>query len=72
MEPFYIALATVGFLFGYLILGVWVFVAITMVGLSALYLLLDFPLDRIGSILRSTMWKSAASYELASVPLFIL
>lgn len=72
MEPLSIALLTIGLLFGYLLLGVWVFVAIMMVGLTALHLLLDFPLDRIGSIMRSTMWKTATSYELASVPLFIL
>ncbi len=72
MDPFNIALATVGFLFAYLVLGVWVFVAVLMVGISTFYVLLDFPLDRLGSIMRATMWKSASSYELASVPLFIL
>ena len=72
MDPFDIALLTVGFLFAYLVLGVWVFVAILMVGISSLGLLLDFPLDRLGSIMRSTMWKTASSYELASVPMFIL
>ena len=72
MDPLNIALATVGFLFVYLVLGVWVFVAVLMVGISTFYVLLDFPLDRLGSIMRATMWKSASSYELASVPLFIL
>jgi len=72
MDPFNIALATIGFLFAYLVLGAWVFVAILMVGVSTFYLLLDFPLDRLGSIMRSTMWKTASSYELASVPMFIL
>lgn len=72
MDPFDIALLTVGFLFAYLVLGVWVFVAILMVGISSLGLLLDFPLDRLGSIMRSNMWKTASSYELASVPMFIL
>lgn len=72
MDPFEIALLTVGFLAAYLVLGIWVFVAILMVGISALALLLDFPLARLGAIMRSTMWKTASSYELASVPMFIL
>ncbi|MDA0923069.1 MAG: TRAP transporter large permease subunit [Proteobacteria bacterium] len=72
MNPFEIALLTLGFLAAYLVLGTWVFVAILMVGISALVLLLDFPLARLGAIMRSTMWKTASSYELASVPMFIL
>ena len=72
MDPFDVALLTVGFLAAYLVLGVWVFVAILMVGISSLTFLLDFPLARLGSIMRSTMWKTASSYELASVPMFIL
>lgn len=72
MDPFNIALITIGFLFAYLVLGVWVFVAILMMGISSLTLLLDFPIDRLGSIMRSTMWKTASSYELASVPMFLL
>jgi len=72
VNPFEIALLTLGFLAAYLVLGTWVFVAILMVGISALVLLLDFPLARLGAIMRSTMWKTASSYELASVPMFIL
>jgi len=72
LEPFYIALATILFLFGYLFLGLWIFVAITAVGLSSMFFLLDFPLDRIGSIMRAAMWRTATSYELASVPLFLI
>jgi tripartite ATP-independent transporter DctM subunit len=72
VDPFNIAIITVAFLITYLVLGVWVFVAVLMVGISSLYLLLDFPLDRLGSIMRSTMWNTASSYQLASVPMFIL
>lgn len=72
MDPFDIAVATLGFLFAYLLLGVWVFVAVLLVGISSLFLLLDFPIDRLGSIMRATMWKAASSYELSAVPLFIL
>jgi C4-dicarboxylate transporter, DctM subunit len=72
MDAFYIAIGTLLFLLAYLFSGLWIFIAIIAVGLSSLYFLLGFPLDRIGSIMRGAMWRTATSYELASVPMFLL
>ncbi len=51
--------------------GVWIFLGIFMVALSSLYLIGDFSLDRIGFISKSIIWKSASSWEIAAIPLFI-
>ena len=71
MDPFALAIATIIFLAFFLGAGVWIFVALLMVGISGLYFLLDFPLPRIGSIMRGTMWRTASTWELAAVPLFV-
>lgn len=71
MDPFALAIATVIFLAFFLGAGVWIFVALLMVGISGLYFLLDFPLPRIGSIMRGTMWRTASTWELAAIPLFV-
>ncbi len=71
MDPFVLALATVLLLAFFLGVGTWIFVALLMVGISGLSLLLDFPLPRIGSIMRGTMWRTASTWELAAIPLFI-
>ncbi len=71
MDPFVLALLTVLFLVFFLGAGAWIFVALLMVGLTSLSLLLDFPLHRIGSIMRGTMWRTANTWELAAIPLFI-
>ena len=52
--------------------GVWVFSGLLLVGICALTLVLDYPLDRIGNILKGIMWRSASSWELSAIPLFIL
>ena len=72
MGPLEIALATLGLLAVYLALGVWVFAAVGLVGLTALHLLLDFDIDRIGAIMRGTMWRSASTWELSAVPIFVM
>ncbi len=71
MEPILLALATFGFLALYLGLGTWIFVALLMVGLSTLAFLLDFSFVRIGSVMKGTMWRTASTWELAAVPMFI-
>lgn len=71
MDPFALAIATIIFLAFFLGAGVWIFVALLMVGISGLYFLLDFPLPRIGSIMRGTMWRTASTWELAAIPLFV-
>ena len=72
MGPLEVALATLGLLAVYLALGVWVFAAVGLVGLTALHLLLDFDIDRIGAIMRGTMWRSASTWELSAVPIFVM
>ena len=72
MGPLEVALATLGLLAIYLALGVWVFAAVGLVGLTALHFLLDFDIDRIGAIMRGTMWRSASTWELSAVPIFVL
>ncbi|MDP5291815.1 TRAP transporter large permease subunit [Oceanimonas sp. CHS3-5] len=52
-------------------LGVWVFVGLFLVGLAGLALIADFPLDRVGAIARSVIWRSASAWELSAIPLFI-
>lgn len=71
MDPIYTALLTFVFLAVYLGLGTWIFVALLMVGLTTLSVVLDFPLARIGSIMKGTMWRTASTWELAAVPMFI-
>lgn len=51
--------------------GVWIFMGLILVGVFSLYYFAGFPMVRIGGILESTIWKSAASWELAAVPMFV-
>lgn len=66
-----LAFAVFGFLAFYLGIGAWIFVALLMVALTSLTLLLDFPLARVGSIMKGTMWRTASTWELAAIPMFI-
>ncbi|MCY3875379.1 MAG: TRAP transporter large permease subunit [Rhodobacteraceae bacterium] len=72
MGPLEVAMATLGLLALYLTLGIWVFAAVGLVGLTALHLLLGFDIDRIGAIMRGTMWRSASTWELSAVPIFVM
>lgn len=71
MEPILLAVATFGFLALFLGIGNWLFVALLLVGLSTLTFLLDFSFVRIGSVMKGTMWRTASTWELAAIPLFI-
>ena len=51
--------------------GVWVFIGLLLVSTSGLFLVLDFPAHRIGAILGKILFRSASSWELAAIPLFI-
>ncbi|MBS8262773.1 C4-dicarboxylate ABC transporter permease [Roseibium polysiphoniae] len=51
--------------------GVWVFVGLLLVSTTGLALVLDFPPHRIGVILSKILFRSASSWELAAIPLFI-
>jgi tripartite ATP-independent transporter DctM subunit len=51
--------------------GVWIFAAMMLASVVALLLLLDFPLDRIGVILKGIAWRSVSTWEVAAIPMFI-
>lgn len=51
--------------------SIWIFAGLTMVGVSALYIILDFDLFRIGTIAAKVISSSAVSWELAAIPIFI-
>jgi C4-dicarboxylate transporter DctM subunit len=59
------------FVFIYLGLGVWIFAGVFLVGLSTLIFQLGLPIDRIGAIVKGTMWNSADSWEISAVPIFM-
>ncbi|HEY0214334.1 MAG TPA: TRAP transporter large permease subunit [Paenirhodobacter sp.] len=71
MEPLAAGLALTAFLVVFLGLGVWIFAGIMLVSAAGLYLLLGMDLSRVGSIAASISYRSAATWELAAVPLFI-
>ena len=58
-------------LFLFLGLGVWIFAAMVLVSVTALTVVLDFDLLRIGATLKATMWRSASTWELSAIPLFV-
>ena len=72
LGPLEVAFLTLALLAAYLTLGIWVFAAVGLVGLTALHFLLGFDLDRIGAIMRGTMWRSASTWELSAVPIFVM
>lgn len=51
--------------------GVWIFAAMLLVSIAGFYILNDYSLVRIGSMLRSVQWRSITSFELAALPLFV-
>ncbi|WP_108659974.1 TRAP transporter large permease [Acuticoccus kandeliae] len=51
--------------------GLWLFVAILLIGIGALYVDAGWSLTRIGLILQTTTWSSARAWELSAIPLFI-
>lgn len=72
MDPFATGLLTLVLILALLGGGVWIFSALTLVGVAVLYLVTGFPPDRIGSILKSIMWRSASTWEIAAIPMFLL
>ena len=71
MEQILLAFGVFGLLAFYLGIGTWIFVAILMVGMTSLVVLLGFPLAQVGSIMKGTMWRTASTWELAAIPMFI-
>ena len=71
MEAFGATIIVTALLFLCLGLGVWIFAAMVLVSVTALTVVLDFDLMRIGATLKATMWRSSSTWELAAIPLFI-
>jgi tripartite ATP-independent transporter DctM subunit len=53
-------------------IGIWMFSAMLLVSVVGLFVLKDYSLDRIGSLMQAVLWKTSTSYELAALPLFVL
>lgn len=51
--------------------GIWIFVGLLLTAFFSFFVLLDFPLARVGSITTPILLKSIFSFEMAAVPLFI-
>ena len=71
MEAAGSAAVVIGLLVLYLGLGVWIFAGLMLVSITGLVLILDFPLSQIGPIIKGNFWRTASSWELAAIPLFI-
>jgi len=71
MGAYGLSVAVFALAFAYLGIGVWVFAGVLLVGVSSQFLLLDFPLERIAALARASMFRSATSWELSALPLFI-
>lgn len=51
--------------------GVWIFAAMLVISIGGLFILNDYSLVRIGSLMTSVQWRSMTSFELAALPLFV-
>lgn len=71
MESLNIAFIVLMLLIFYLGLGVWVFSGLLLVSVSGLALLLDMPFHRIGTIMAPLIIRSATSWELSAIPMFV-
>ncbi|ESR25918.1 TRAP transporter large permease [Lutibaculum baratangense] len=71
MEAVVSALVVLLLILFYLGLGVWVFAGLFLVSVTGLALLLDMPLQRIGTIAASISYRYASTWELAAIPMFI-
>jgi tripartite ATP-independent transporter DctM subunit len=57
-----------GLLIGLLAFGIWIGIALLIVGFAAIFMVTPVP---IGPVLATTVWSSSASWSLAALPLFI-
>lgn len=72
MDALWIGLIVLLLLVFYLGLGVWIFSGLLLISITALALVLDFPVDRIGAIAKGIVWRSSSAWELSAIPMFIL
>lgn len=71
MDPVTIAFAVLALLLALLASGIWVFLAVALCATLALYGIMGFSPDRIGAVASRIVVRSASSWELAAVPMFI-
>ena len=64
----HLSLLLLGFLLITLAAGLWIAIALGLVGFAAMWLTTSVP---IGQVLATTVWSSSASWTLAALPLFI-
>jgi C4-dicarboxylate transporter DctM subunit len=62
------AVILLGLLIGLLAFGIWIGIALLIVGFAAILMVTSVP---IGPVLATTVWSSSASWSLAALPLFI-
>lgn len=71
MESIFIAGTLLIFLIIALSIGVWVFAGLLAVALGGMIFLGDFSVTRTAMVAKSVIWKSANTWELAAIPLFL-
>ncbi|MEM0936783.1 MAG: TRAP transporter large permease subunit [Pseudomonadota bacterium] len=71
MESLFVAFAVLALVIVYLGLGVWVFAGLLLVSTTALVVLIDMDLARIGRIMGPLVIRSSTSWELSAIPMFI-
>jgi len=71
VDPVLIAIIVFCGLIAILATGMWVFISLVLAASLSLYGVMDFTPDRIGAIASRIVVRSASSWELAAVPMFI-
>lgn len=71
MESVFIAAIMLVLVFLALGIGIWVFAGLLVVAFSGMIFLGDFSVVRAGMVAKSVIWKSATTWELAAIPLFL-
>ena len=71
MESLFVAFIVLLLVIFFLGLGVWVFAGLLLVSTTALVLLVDMDLHRIGTIMSPLVIRSATAWELSAIPMFI-
>lgn len=71
MEALFIAAGILGLIIVFLGLGVWVFSGLLIVSFLGLVLFIDMPIQRIGGIMGTILIRSATSWELSAIPMFV-
>jgi len=71
LESLFIAFIVLLLIIFYLGLGIWVFAGLLLVSVTALVLLVDMDLHRIGTIVSPLVIRSATAWEISAIPMFI-